>query len=332
MTEQWCKELKIWAEQIAAETAEKPGVLGTAIGGSLARGQEWQHSDLELGILMEQKNPAMPYFNIVAGRGVEMIQLDRSELEAQVQQVEGGDLSPVAQWPIQLWTCRVMHDSTGLLTRMQALFDRYLFDPSVVAIKTAGLRKHIDDTLQDARTMLAQNRPAAALTRVRYAANEAILALHWHYGELPRSQNRTDSRLRRLCKKYNNPAFYALYRQVFGLGADSRAVARVIRSTWLKVRPQVLEITRLWGDSARDFFLYAVDGDFAWGQNAGILTVYRLYIPIIGGEQGIFNRLDDDAWAKDNDVLLRFLGLERVDAPMVTALIDRLAEESAKTG
>jgi len=324
MTESWRTELRTWAHDCAADFQSRPGILGVAIGGSLARGQEWRHSDLELGVLVEERDPTLPYFNIFRGRGVEAIQLVRRNLEEQLRQAEQGDLSPIVSWPIQLWAGRVVSDPTGILGRFKQQFDASLFRPEVVESKIAASQKKIEQFLDAARTLLAEDKPRAGLARGRLAMNEAILAVHWAYSTLPRSQNRTDSRLRQLCRKHSIMPFYALYRDVFAL-ADT---ARAIQTYWPKAKAPVLEITRLWGgDSARDFFIFAVDSDFAWRQNAGILTVYRLLIPILGApEKGILAKLDEPAWASQNQDMLRFLGLAHADRDTVARLIDRIAD------
>jgi predicted nucleotidyltransferase len=185
----WRNQLRTWADRHARDFIKKPGILGVVIGGSLARGQEWCHSDLELGILVEDKDAALPYFNVDHGRGVEVI-------------------------------------------------------------------------------------------------------------------------------------FHSLYREVFALSDTNR----VIKNTWPLVKTRVLEITRLWGDDTRNFFVHAVDSEFKWRQNAGILTVYRLYLPLIGSIQG---SLDDAEWAEKNRDLLAFLGLADLDNDLVSQLMDRI-EESCK--
>ncbi len=319
MSQNWRSELRAWANQYVEGLRGREGILGVAIGGSLARGQEWRHSDLETGVLVEQRDQSLPYFNIDSGRGVEIIQLVRGELEEQVGLAERGDRSPLLNWPIQLWKCRVVYDPSGLLNRFKRQFDDGLFQPDAIAQRIADLSGKIGKALDEARGLLAGNRPAAALVRTRLAMNDAILALYWHYGELPRSQNRTDSRLRLLCRRHSAMPFYELYREIFAL-SDTGSV---IKKTWPKVKEDVLAITRLWG--ARDFFLYAVDGSFAWRQNAGILTVYRLYVPIIGApEQGLFAKLDDPRWSANNPDLLRFLGLANAEKEAVSALVERV--------
>src|SRR5512135_2932289 len=105
MMKSWRSELRAWAAQYVDGLRNRDGILGAVIGGSLARGQEWRHSDLETGVLVEQRDQNLPYFNIDSGRGVEIIQLVRGELEEQVGLAECGDRSPLLKWPIQLWKC-----------------------------------------------------------------------------------------------------------------------------------------------------------------------------------------------------------------------------------
>lgn len=325
-SELWRNQLRTWANQYAHGFINKPGVLGVVIGGSLARGQEWRHSDLELGVLVEEKNKTWAYFNVDAGHGVEVIQLVRPQLEKQICQTEAGDLEPVVCWPIQLWQCRIVHDPHGVLGRFKRQFDSRLFASEVLAKRIKGLHLNIEKALTEARGLLALHQPAAALVKARWAMNDAILALHWACGELPRSQNRTDSRLRLLCQKHSLMPFYCLYRDVFALSEANH----VIKTIWPIVKDRVLEITRLWGDSAHDFFVNAVDSEFKWRQNAGILTVYRLYLPIIGGaEHGILKSLDDTVWAEQNRDLMTFLGLARLEEDVVSRLVERI-EESCK--
>jgi hypothetical protein len=329
MTETWRVELKQWAQQYATGMAAREGILGVVIGGSLARGKEWRHSDLELGILVESRDAALSYFNLDNGRGVELIQVVRGDLEKQIALVAQGDSAAMLKWPIQLWQCQIIADPTGLLAQFKSLFDANLFSEAVLQHKQADLHAKIENLLAEARAYLSENRPSAALVKTRLAVNEAILALHWHFKELPRSQNRTDSRLRQLCQRHAAQPFYQMYRDVFGLADTSR----VLRSNWPKARADVLEITRLWGDSARDFFMYAVDSNFAWRQRAGILTVYRLYIPIIGAEgQRLLEKLDDPAWVSANRDVVAFLGFTHASQGEVEALLARLVEACAIYG
>ena len=232
------------------------GRRGVLLGGSIARGQQWAHSDLEAGLLVEARDPSLSYFNVDSGRGVEVIQLVGPDLSKQLAEVEGGELSAVSAWPIQMYQARVISDPTGLLTRFVAQFDRHLFSPSVIRLKLAHHATKATQALAKARALVAADRPRAALCEVRGAMNEAVLALHWSLGELPRSHNRVDSRLRDLTTRHGRPEFYALYREVFELDSADE----VIKRDWPVVKERVLQIASAW--RARAFFETAVDGTF----------------------------------------------------------------------
>jgi len=321
--ENWKVQLQDWANQYANQLMSESGILGVVIGGSIARGQEWHHSDLELGVLLEERNESIPYFNVNAGRGVEIIQLILPQIEAQINQVEAGDITPVAIWPIQLWKCRIVNDPEGVLEQFKRQFDSRLFTNEVLEKRIENLCLDITDRLAEANRLLAGGRPVSALVEVRHAMNNVILAFHWVNNELPRSQNRTDSRLLALCKRHSIMPVYTLYRDIFALSDTTY----VIENIWPKVRNRVLEITRLWGDSAREFFVHAVDSEFRWGEDLGILTVYRLYIPTIGGaSRSLQQYLDDPNWTDENKELVDFLGLADIKNEIVSEFIFRIEE------
>ena len=325
-TDSWRSEIERWAYDYAERLAVGLGREGVAIGGSIARGQHWQHSDLEIGILVDQADPTVTHFSADSGRGVEIFQLESERLASELAKVEGGDLAPIGGWPLQLWRCRVTHDPSGLLSRFAAAFEQHLFSATVLDLKLRTHGQEFDRTLAESRRLLVQGRPRAAMTMARAAMNERILALHWQSGELPRSQNRTDSRFRSLSERYGLESDYQLFRDVFAL--DSAEAA--IRHAWPVCRQQVLTLTELWeGANSREFFTVAVDSDFTWGENAGIVCVYRLYIPRMGGPaHGILGLLDDSNWGRSNEALLRFLGLDTSTEETVAALITRLRETS----
>lgn len=238
-------------------------------------------------------------------------------MEPLIEQVEAGDAAPVLKWPIQLWACRVIADRTGVLTRYKACFDAHLFSAELVNQRVQGMVEKIRKSATGIREWALSGREIDALQSARWAMNEAILALHWAHGELPRSQNRTDSRFRSLCRRHGIMDAYQTYRDVFGLQNTSRAV----RAFWPQVRAEVLELTRAWGDATRDFFEQAVDSEFGWGQDAGILSVYRLYVPGMGGDRSVLARLKAGD-ASLNPRLVEFFGLAERDAAKIAAMSD----------
>ena len=295
------------------------GKRGVLLGGSIARGQQWAHSDLEAGLLVDVRDPSIPYFTVDSGRGVEVIQLVGPDLAKQLDEIGRGDLTAVSTWPIQMYRSRIVSDPTGLLARFVAQFDDHLFSPAVVRMKRDHHATKATQILEKARGLVAAERPRGALCEVRIAMNEAVLALHWSFGELPRSQSRVDSRLRDLTTRHRRPEFYALYREVFELDTAQEVIDR----DWPSVKEQVLQIAAGW--RAQAFFETAVDGTFSWGENGGIISVHRLFIPIIGG----LDSFDDPGWAAANPALLRFLGLVAARAETVSCLAGRIEQTLA---
>ena len=301
------------------------GRCGVLMGGSIARGQHWAHSDLEAGLLVNSFDASVPYFNVDRdfSRGVEIIQLVAPDLSKQVDEVESGNLNAVSTWPIQLYKARIISDPTSLLKRFTTQFDRHLFSPLVTKQK---FKRHAHSTaqaLERASTLVAASRARAALCEIRFAMNETVLALHWSIGELPRSQNRVDSRLRDLTARHGLSDFYALFRDVFDLENTDEVVAR----DWPVVKEQILELASPW--NAREFFEIAVDGTFSWGENHSILAAYRLYMPLMGPlmghpEVGIYESIDDPDWTNANPGILRFLGLENTNAEIVSEFSARI--------
>jgi hypothetical protein len=74
-------------------------------------------------------------------------------------------------------------------------------------------------------------------------------------------------------------------------------------------------------------FFHAVDSECKWGEDAGILTVYRLYIPTIGGvDQSLQQYLDDANWTAQNKELVEFLGLADIENESVFRFILHIEE------
>ena len=323
----WQLEIEEWARSYAERLSAGRGRLGVAVGGSIARGEHWQHSDLEIAVLVDEPDPSLTHFSVDEGRGVEIFQLECGRLKSELARVERGDVTPVASWPVQLYRSRVVHDATGLLLRFATEFDQHLFSNAVRALKVEAHEAALETALAEAEELLSSGRPRAALAMARAGVNERILTLHWALGELPRSQNRVDSRLEEFTERHDLQPFYKLFRDIFELDSTETA----IRDDWPLCRDHVLSLTELWeGEASRAFFTEAVDSNFVWGEDGGIISVYRMYVPIIGAPtSGIMQSLDDPDWSRANTSLLRFLGLANADDTTVRALVSRLSVQAS---
>src|SRR5690242_1704404 len=100
--EPWRRELHAFARKVCDRLQRDPRVLGIALGGSLARGTEWPHSDVEVGILVDERITELGHFNVLDRRGYEVFQLIRSKVAEQVKQAQSEPLT-VNAWPIQMF-------------------------------------------------------------------------------------------------------------------------------------------------------------------------------------------------------------------------------------
>jgi hypothetical protein len=315
----WRRELHAWANGVLQSFVARPDVLGVALGGSLARGMEWKHSDIEMAIVVEERLSEFGYFNIYDGRGVEVFQFVAAEWRDRIAQAERDPLA-VLDWPIQMYQCRIVADPLGLLTPFKQCFDSQLFHPAVVEAKTAHELAQFDREFAVAQADLAAGRPLTALAQLRAAFNNLILAFYWRHGILPRSQNRTESLLRRHCQSLGRMDFYELFHDVYGLDLPAGQARRLLADC----RAEVADIVAGFGPHAADFFYYAVDGEFRWEQTKGILTVYRLYVPWclrhFQRQEGVF---DNPTWREAHHTLCEFVGLAQPDAECTAALLAR---------
>jgi predicted nucleotidyltransferase len=315
----WRADLHRFAGDLLKSFAERADVRGVALGGSLARGQEWRRSDVEMAILVEQRLADLDYFAVRAGRGVEIIQLVADVLALQIEQARTDPLA-VLDWPIQMYQCQVTHDPTGILTQFKLAFDQALFLPEVIHAKTQRALEAFDREATVAQADLDAGRPLTALAQLRAAFNQLILAFYWRHNILPRSQNRTASLLRAHCRRLDALDFYALYCDVYGFELTAAQARRLLAAC----RTKVSAIVSGFGPAAADFFYHAVDGEFRWRQTRGILAVYRLYVPLcLRRFQGQTGAFDDPAWRAGHGDLCRFVGLDRPDAAATAELLAR---------
>jgi hypothetical protein len=317
----WRTELHRFADDVLRSFVERGDVHGVALGGSLARGLEWKHSDIELAILVERRLDEFGHFAMWDSRGFEIFQFIEAELR---EQINGAQRDPTAvlDWPIQMYQCRVIADPSGLLSRFKEAFDRRLFSAEVVSAKVARSLEGFDREFATAQADLAASKPLTALAQLRAAFNHLILAFYWRHEILPRSQNRTEAMLRMHCRRLGKMDFYALFHEVYDLDLTAAQARGLLASC----RAEVNDIVSGFGSAAADFFYYAVDGEFRWGQTKGILTVYRLYVPWclrrFNEQDGVF---DDGAWREAHRDLCRFVGLDRPDAAHTAELLTRTA-------
>jgi hypothetical protein len=309
----WKRQLHLFAAGLCARLRQRPDVAGIAMGGSMARGAEWQHSDVEMAIVVRDRIANLGYFNVVDGRGVELFQFVQAQ----------DDPNVVATWPIQMYQCRIIYDAAGIFGPFKEIFDATLFQPATVKAKRDCELARFDELFEQGRQELRDGFAVSALASLRLAFNSLILAYYWQHGILPRSQNRTEVLLRAHCKRLGHPAFYQLFRDVFGLEESTKRARTLIEAC----RADIESAVAIWGAEAPAFFRHAVDGNFEWGIARSILTVYRLYVPsCVRSAQGQEHVFDDDSWCDQHAALRTFLGFSGWQSGGVASLFERAAD------
>lgn len=327
----WKAKLYNTAYRIEEEYRLKEGVIGTAIGGSIAKGKVWKYSDLELCLLVDEYNKELDYFNYINGLGVELIQLTKSKIQDFIRDYEqSGNRLGAIKFPIQVYQCRIIHDPEGLLTKFKSIYDQSLFDKSVKKIKQEKAANNADEKYELAVRLLQEGNHKSALGSLRLAVNELLLAYYWHNGILPRSQNRTVYLLKKQSPQLGGDALYKAFTTIFGV-LDSKAR---MKQDLLKAKSDVFEITRsAWGDNTPEFLEKACDGQLEWGYESSILYVYKWCIHSIHSKEmagGVYDRTE---FARDRPALHRFLGFEYTSPEQVSNwLIDYKNVRNKLTG
>ncbi|OXS54732.1 hypothetical protein B1A99_25745 [Cohnella sp. CIP 111063] len=312
----WKSELYRKAKQIAESYRSKNSVRGVAIGGSVARGTVWKHSDLELLLFVDAYDPAFDYFNVIDGLGVEIIQIGVPNVQAWIDRhAEDGGIRDALKFPIQAYQCRIVHDPDGLISAFKAIYDRSLFDDRIKTIKQEEALARADERYDIAESLLEQGRGNSALAALRLAVNELMLAFYWQHGILPRSQNRTVYLLKRHTPKLGSPDLYVLFTKVFGV-TDHPARMKL---ELLAAKNDVFDVTKAaWGRNVPEFLEKACDGQLKWGHGSSILYVYKWCLHTIHFSelaQGLYDRPE---FAERHPDLAVFLGFDRTDAAQVS--------------
>ena len=315
----WKAKIYKTAYQVAEEFSKKDWVKGVAIGGSVARGTVWMHSDLELCLLVDEKNNDIAYFNYIDGLGVELIQLERAKIEAFVSEYEEhGGFGDIVGFPLQMYRCRVMHDPSGLLARFKEAFDGNLFDDSIKRLKKDEALARAGRHYSDAQKLLEDGRPQSARGALCVAVNALLIAYYWQHGILLRSQNRTVYLLKRQAKLIDGGELCAAFTAIYGVDKSPPR----LKAEFLEAKEDLMEAFRgIWGESGAEFLENACDGNLEWGYESSIIYVYkycfysRIYNQVLDGTY------DDAAFRAEHPALCRFLCADETDEQYAARLI-----------
>ena len=121
----WKSRIYKSAYSVAEKISQNPKVLAVAFGGSVAKGMVWKHSDLELCIIADGHISEYEYFNYIENLGVEIIQIEKSNILKFVKKFKTPDKDVLA-FPIQIYKCKVVYDPQGILSPFKEIYDKAL--------------------------------------------------------------------------------------------------------------------------------------------------------------------------------------------------------------
>ena len=315
----WKSQIYKTAYRTAADFAKKDWVLGVAIGGSVARGTVWKHSDLELCLLVNKKNTDADYFNYIDGLGVELIQLECANIEAFISEHErSGQFDDIVSYPLQMYKCRVISDKSGLLTRFKEIYDSHLFDDSIKTLKRNEAQNRANKHFADAEMLLAYGKPRSALGALSVAVNALLIAYYWQHGILLRSQNRTVYLLKKQAHLINGNALCKAFTDIYGVDIPTAKM----KARFINAKTDLLAFFRtIWGESGAEFLENACDGKLEWGYESSIVYVYKYCFYSRLYEQVLAGAFDDKAYQAKHLNLCCFLGTDETDTARMAELI-----------
>ncbi|WP_139995135.1 nucleotidyltransferase domain-containing protein [Paenibacillus paridis] len=323
----WKQQLYDSANRVANQFKDHPGIVSVAIGGSLARGMAWKHSDLELCVLVDQHLPELQYFNYMENIGVEIIQVSKQQVEDFLME-ESLSNEAVLRFPIQIYKCRIVHDPSGLMAKFKAAYDDTLFDPAVTAKKREQALESVDQRYALAESMLSGGFPNTALAHLRLASNDLLLAYYWHYLILPRSQNRTVYLLKQNAERFGFVDFYHTFIHIFGLNQPLPAMKQDL----FQAQNEIYQVANTgWGSNAVLFLQNAVDHNLEWGYDKSILYVYKWCVHLLQtGKLEERDVYDHEQFKADYPKLFPFLDFDKWTSEEIRGLFDRFYEARSK--
>ena len=272
----WKTEIYKNAYAIAGEFIDNPDVVAVAIGGSIAKGTVWKHSDVELCLIVKRTISKFQYFNFIKGMGVEVIQILEEQIMEFLKSFDKPDIS-ILQFPIQIYQCKIIYDPTKVLAEFKNVYDNCLFHPTIKKLKEEEALNHVDKRISISKELLEGAKYKTALAHMRIGMNDLLLAYYWHYNILPRSQNRTVYLLKQNSKIIGHYELYNAFVDVFCLSKSTS----VLKNRLLMAKRDIANISEVFGSNTKMFLENAVDGNLEWGYPKSIIYVYKFFTHLL---------------------------------------------------
>lgn len=86
-------EIEQWALDYADRLSRNIGEQGVAVGARIACDAPWEHFDLKVAVLVDERDAGVSHYLVDSGRGIEIFQLERDRLAHEVGRVVATYLS-----------------------------------------------------------------------------------------------------------------------------------------------------------------------------------------------------------------------------------------------
>ncbi len=307
----WKTKIYQSAHTVAKSFEDDKRVVGVAFGGSVAKNMVWKHSDLELCIVVNERIEDYEYFNFIEGMGVEIIQIEKSKIQEFIEGFTQPD-EKVLSFPIQIYKCKILYDPQNILSEFKKIYDNSLFNPNVANIRETQHIKNTDDEYEKAKASFAKEHYKTALSHLRLSVNELLLVYYWHYGILPRSQNRTVHFLKKNSKAFGNDVLYNAFVDIFCLNKSLGFMRNALNTA----KDEIFEISENWGQGTPEFLQKAVDINLEWGYPKSITYVYKWCMHLLTlslNEEGFCDTKDFNSKYPKLNVFLDFMEVSKSD-------------------
>ncbi|HEX28984.1 TPA: hypothetical protein ENG04_02750 [Candidatus Poribacteria bacterium] len=230
------------AEKYGGLLAKQKGVLGVVISGSLARGDVWEGSDVDLHVLWRSKGCFSSVGGFLEGVLINVHDVWVDMMEAIVEDI---DCFCRSDLPDQLYGCRILYDPYGLWNRYKAFIDSKRFDPKIIACKVNCYVEKAMKLLAKAEESFRLKDWASSVFYAQRAAIETAFGITVKCGDLIRSANRFPENLKALTERNGLEELYKLFRSVHGLTGRIEEVEKVITACEIAPKKFIEELDRI---------------------------------------------------------------------------------------
>ncbi len=259
-------------EEAVSALSRLPGVAGLVLGGSVARGEHWPLSDIDIipiwepgridDAAMAVEQARLVDWWAASGRAqtldVSWIRFDTAEVRRALdsEPAQAASLMSEPRWLHgidKIYGGRGLADPQGLAEAFAAWATDARFEPEVRGARLQIALQAAERAAQAAQVAHREHDPAGATLAVRTGAREARLALLEHWGERLGSMGREWTLFERIAARHGGSNWSAPLAALAGADLESTAARAALVPIWLAERIRLaFEARCLTGEQVSD--------------------------------------------------------------------------------